>query len=325
MKRRRFIQTISASAAMPAILSMSEPQKSSLPGSGDIVVASTWDFKLPVNETSANVLEQGGSLVDAVEQGIVVVENDPSVTSVGQGGFPDRDGHLTLDACIMDSEGNAGSVMFLEGIEHPISVARKVMEQTPHVMLAGEGALRFAVGEGFRERSLLTENARKAYKEWLTSSGYNPPVGKENHDTVGLLVRDGEGRLAGGCSTSGAAWKMRGRVGDSPIIGAGLFVDNEAGAATSSGLGEAVIKIAGSAIIVELMRQGVPPEEACAEAVDRIFRRQPRYRDDPDFFVGFLALRKDGAVGAIGSRKGFQYSLYSGGTNRVIDAPAFRR
>jgi isoaspartyl peptidase/L-asparaginase-like protein (Ntn-hydrolase superfamily) len=210
--------------------------------------------------------------------------------------------------------------MALEYIMHPISVARRVMEKTPHVQLVGEGALRFAVEEGFTKEELLTDGARKAYREWLEKSNYHPPVGEDNHDTIGLLAMDKHGNLAGGCSTSGLAWKMSGRVGDSPIIGAGLYVDNEIGAATSTGLGEAVIKISGSFLVVEAMRNGKTPQEACEMAVKRILEKQPQYKSEKGFFVGFLAMNKRGEIGAYAKGKGFQYSLYKDGVNNVIDA-----
>ena len=270
MNHRTFIKTATLAGASTTVLSSStfavEESLHAGTSKGPIIL-STWDFKLPVNETVYRTLLEGGSVLDAVEKAIRVVEEDPKTTSVGRGGYPDRDGHLTLDACIMDENGNAGSVVFLEHIMHPISVARMVMEKTPHVMLAGEGALQFAIEQGFEKENLLTEQARKAYEDWLKTNNYKPPLNEKNHDTIGLVAMDGNGNLAGGCSTSGLAWKMRGRVGDSPLIGAGLYVDNEVGAATATGLGEAVIKIAGSFLVVELMRNGKSPEEADRKSV----------------------------------------------------------
>lgn len=288
------------------------------------IVLSTWDFKLPINETAAGILNKGGALLDAVERGIRVVEDDPNTTTVGRGGLPDRDGHVTLDACIMDEKGNAGSVVFLEHIAHPISVARLVMEKTPHVILAGEGALQFALEQGFKKEELLTDRAKKAYADWRKASQYSPSISKDNHDTIGLLAMNAHGDLSGGCSTSGAAWKMRGRVGDSPIIGAGLYVDNEIGAATSTGLGEAVIKIAGSFLVVELMRGGKSPQQACELAVKRVFAKQPKYKDTEGFLVAFIAINKRGEIGAFSSGKGFQYSLYEDGRNTIADSDFLR-
>jgi isoaspartyl peptidase/L-asparaginase-like protein (Ntn-hydrolase superfamily) len=329
MNRRSFIKASTLAGASAAVLSgvalgSSEATPAPPPSpdaSSGPVILSTWNFKLPVNETALHTLEAGGSILDAVESAIRVVEADPKTTSVGRGGYPDRDGHLTLDACIMDEKGNAGSVVFLEHIMHPISVARRVMEKTPHVLLAGDGALQFAVAEGFPREELLSDDARKAYKEWLGKSGYQPPIGEKNHDTIGLVALDGKGNMAGGCSTSGAAWKMRGRVGDSPLIGAGLFVDSEVGAATATGLGETVIRIAGSFLIVELMRGGKSPQDACRLAVERLIHKQPQYKNIDNFLAGFVALSRDGEVGAYSYKKGLQYSLMRGGVNTVVDAP----
>jgi N4-(beta-N-acetylglucosaminyl)-L-asparaginase len=320
MDRRSFIKSASlASAAIalrPAVARSGEtPDELEHP-----IILSTWDFKLPTNETAFGVLKEGRSALDAVEESIRLVEADPKITSVGRGGFPDRDGHLTLDACIMDEHGNAGSVVFLEHIMHPISVARRVMEKTPHVILAGEGALQFALEQGFTRENLLTDEAKKAYAKWLHESGYAPPLDARNHDTLGLIVMDRMRNLAGGCSTSGAAWKLRGRVGDSPIIGAGLYVDNEVGAATSSGLGETVIKIAGSFLIVEAMRNGRSPQEACELAVKRLIQKNPQYKSIDNFLAGFIAINKEGEVGGYSYKKGLQYSLHKGGVNRVVDA-----
>ena len=326
MKRRQFVQT-AALVGVPGILSATRRQ-TGLPGTGEgsspanrEIVVSTWNFA-GAGESAFHVLQDGGTPLDAVEQGIRVVEADPSVTSVGIGGFPDRDGHLTLDASIMEGTGRCGAVVFMEGIGHPISVARLVMEKTPHVLLAGRGAEQFAVENGFNKKIALTDQARKAYESWRSSSGYPPKdIDRTNHDTIGMLVLKG-GKMAGGCSTSGAAWKMNGRVGDSPIVGAGLFVDDEVGGATATGLGETVIGISGSAMIVELMRQGIEPREACRTAVERIIRKQPRYREEGGFLVGFLALRKDGEVGAFSYRSGFEYALIEEGVRTIVKSPA---
>ncbi len=322
MKRRSFITALSLAGASATVLAKSAFSMHTIvtpPAAGPLIL-STWDFKLQTNQTGYKTLMDGGSALDAVEKSIRVVEEDPNTTSVGRGGYPDRDGHLTLDACIMDEYGNAGSVLFLEHIMHPISVARLVMEKTPHVILAGDGALQFAIEQGFKKEDLLGEQAKTAYKNWLKESKYQPPIGEKNHDTCGLIAMDKNGNLAGGCSTSGAAWKLRGRVGDSPIIGAGLYVDNEIGAATSTGLGEAVIKVAGSFLIVEAMRNGKSPQEACKMAIERIIKKQPKYKDVDNFLVGFIAINKQGEIGALSYRKGLQYSLCKDGVNKVVDA-----
>lgn len=283
------------------------------------VVVSTWNHGLAANEAAWNILSQGGRALDAVEAGVKVTEADADNLSVGIGGLPDREGHVTLDACIMNEHGDCGSVAFLEGIKHPISVARMVMEKTPHVMLVGEGARQFALEQGFKEEELLTEKAEQAWREWLKTSEYKPVINIENHDTIGMIALDAQGNLSGACTTSGLAYKMRGRVGDSPIIGAGLYVDNEVGAATATGLGEAVIKVCGSHLIVELMRQGLSPQEACETAINRIARQ----KNSREFQIGFLALNKKGEVGAYSLQPGFDFAQYAEGTNQMKDVRSF--
>jgi N4-(beta-N-acetylglucosaminyl)-L-asparaginase len=280
----------------------------------DGMVISTWDAGLSANAAAWRALQSGGSALDMAEKGVNDTEANFTNLSVGLGGLPDRDGHTTLDACIMDSNGMAGSVMFLEHIKHPASVARRVMEKTPHVQLVGEGAYQFAMEEGFPHDPFVSEEAQKAWKEWLIKNEYKPIVNIENHDTIGLLAMDKKGDLAGACTTSGMAYKMRGRVGDSPIIGAGLYVDNEIGAATSTGLGEAVIRTCGSFLVVELMRQGATPQEACEEAVKRIQKRHSNFKD---FQVGFLAMNKAGEIGAFAVQPGFTYALHKNNENKV--------
>lgn len=273
------------------------------------IVISTWNHGIPANAEAWRVLEKGGRSLDAVEAGVRVPEADPNVTTVGYGGFPDRDGRVTLDACIMDEFSNCGSVACLEHIKHPISVARMVMEKTPHVMLVGDGAYQFALENGFKKENLLTPEAEKAWKEWLKKSEYRPVINIENHDTIGMVALDSHGNLSGACTTSGMAFKMHGRVGDSPIIGAGLYVDNEVGAATSTGVGEEVIRICGSHLVVELMRKGASPSEACREAVERIVRKQPER--SKSLQVGFLALNKRGEFGSFCLQKGFNFAVKS--------------
>ncbi|MFJ1490268.1 N(4)-(beta-N-acetylglucosaminyl)-L-asparaginase [Capnocytophaga canis] len=285
------------------------------------VVISTWNHGLAANDAAWKILASGGSALDAVEKGVMTAEADPEETSVGYGGYPDREGNVTLDACIMDSQNNAGSVACLKNIKHPISVARLVMEKTPHVMLVGDGAKQFALSQGFKEEDLLTEKSKKAYEEWLKTSQYKPIINIENHDTISMLALDENGNLSGACTTSGMAWKMAGRVGDSPIIGGGLFLDNEVGAAAATGLGEAVIRTAGSAMVVELMRHGKSPQEACEIVTKRIY---DLYKNTPELEhlqVGFIALSKSGEIGAFCVRKGFNYALQSKNQqNTLIDA-----
>lgn len=296
------------------------------------IVISTWDFGKAANAEAWKILAKGGRALDAVEAGAKVPEADVHNQSVGYGGLPDREGKVTLDACIMDELYNCGSVMCLEDILHPISVARLVMEKTPHVVLSGEGALQFALANGFERTNLLTPESEKAWKEWLKTSKYEPvqnienqlykkdtdpmPGGKDNHDTIGIIALDENGMLSGACTTSGMAFKRRGRIGDSPIIGAGLYVDNEIGAATATGVGEEVIRIVGSHLVVELMRQGRSPQAACKEAVQRIIKRSPER--SKNIQVGFLALNKKGEYGAYSLQKGFSYAVKSSSEELVL-------
>ncbi len=297
------------------------------------IVVSTWDSGLAVNAEAWKILKgPSGKAIDAVEVAANSIENTINCC-VGLGGNPDRDGKVTLDACIMDEKANCGSVAFLERIKNPISVARRVMEKTPHVMLVGEGAQQFAVENGFaKESGKLSSDAEKTYKEWLKKSEYKPVInieqqqgkikkkeghgpfapnyfedGSFNHDTMGTIAMDLSGDLSGACTTSGMGFKMRGRVGDSPIIGAGLYVDNEVGAATSSGQGEEVIRICGTHLVVEMMRAGKSPKEACKIAVERIIKINPQKAEN--FQVGFIALNKQGEFGAYSVQPGFSYSV----------------
>ena len=285
------------------------------------VVISTWNHGIAANDEAWKILVNGGHALDAVEQGVRTAEANPNVQTVGLGGFPDREGYVTLDACIMDQNNNCGSVAFLQNIKHPISVARKVMEKTPHVMLVGEGALQFALEQGFEKEGLLTEKSKKAYEAWLLKSEYKPVINIENHDTISMLALDENRNLSGACTTSGASWKMHGRVGDSPIIGAGLFLDNEIGAAAATGMGEAMMKTAGSAMVVELMRHGKSPYEACKEVVERIYKI---YKEQPDLEwlqVGFIALNKQGEHGSYCLRSGFNYAIQTKKIkNKLINA-----
>lgn len=294
------------------------------------IVISTWDFGIAANQAAWKILKDNGRALDAVEAGVKIPEADLKNVTVGKGGYPDRDGHVTLDACIMDENGNCGAVLAMEHITHAISVARLVMEKTPHVMLAGEGALQFALENGFQKENLLTEGSKKAWQEWLKKAEYKPimnienqhfspnklPGNQYNHDTIGMLALDSNGNLSGACTTSGMAFKMHGRIGDSPIIGAGLYVDNEIGAATSTGVGEEVVRTVGSFLVVELMRQGYAPEDACKEAVERIIKKKPQKAKEIQ--VGFLALNKKGQYGAYALQKGFSFAVCNQETQDLL-------
>jgi N4-(beta-N-acetylglucosaminyl)-L-asparaginase len=316
--RRKFIQTSTVFASLASVQKLfGRDKKTTMP-----IVISTWDFGAAANAEAWKILSKKGRALDAVEAGVQVPEGDPKETSVGLGGLPDRDGRVTLDACIMDEFSNCGAVACIEHIVHPISVARKVMEKTPHVMLAGDGALQFALANGFKKENLLTPESEQKWKLWLQKGEYKPEANIENHDTIGMIAFDVNQNFSGACTTSGMAYKMHGRVGDSPIIGAGLFVDNEIGAATSTGVGEEVIRICGSHLVVELMRQGNSPQQACELAVKRIVKNQPK--KSKEMQVGFLALNKFGEFGAYALQKEFTYAVYSNDVpNRIFEAKSY--
>ena len=307
---------------------------------GKPIVISTWDAGIDANKGAWEVLSKKGKAIDAVEKGVMVTEASKNCC-VGLGANPDRDGFVTLDACIMDDKFNCGSVAFLERIKHPISVARRVMEKTPHVMLVGAGAQQFAIAEGFPlEEQKLSPDAQMNYENWLKKSEYKPPAinieskqghgpfaptkldsGEWNHDTIGMVAMDMNGNLSGSCTTSGAGFKMRGRVGDSPIIGAGLFVDNEAGACTATGQGEDVIRVAGSHAVVELMRQGLSPEAACKKVIERIVKIKKEKAKDIQ--VAFLALNKKGQVGAFAIHPGFDYAIRTNEVEKLVKSRSY--
>jgi N4-(beta-N-acetylglucosaminyl)-L-asparaginase len=323
MDRRKFLVRSSLASA-GLLLDPKLGATAHLPGDSVLenspIVISTWDFGLKANEVAWNYILKGSCALEAVEQGIRLIEADPDNLSVGIGGLPDREGIVTLDACVMDENGRAGSVTFLQDIVHPISVARLVMEKTPHVMLSGEGALLFALENGFEKQNLLTEKAKAAWEEWKIKSNYKPVINIENHDTVGLLALDYNGNLSGGCSTSGLAYKMHGRVGDSPIIGAGLYVDNEVGAAVATGLGELVMRSLSTFLAVELMRNGASPQEACEEAIKRIAKRNPDFKD---YQVGIIAINKKSQYGAFSLQAGFRFAIHDDNVNEIRNSKSY--
>jgi len=316
-KRRAFLQQVALGTAAISLTGCASRNQEYL-HNGPLVI-STWN-NTGANAAAFEALQAQKNALDAVEAGARVPEADPNDQSVGYGGRPDRDGFVTLDACIMNPKGDCGSVTFLEGIKHPISVARKVMEETPHVMLSGAGALQFAKEQGFETTDLLTDKSRTEWEKWSESSKYAPVINIENHDTIGILALDNSGDISGACTTSGAAYKMRGRVGDSPLIGSGLFVDNEIGAATATGLGEAVIRVCGSHLVVELMRQGNSPQKACKLAVERVVSKNPDYKD---LQVGFIAINKQGQYGGYCIQPGFQYLITTAEGTQLIDSQSY--
>lgn len=335
INRRKFIQNSFLAGVSGFISSRLQATEQSL---NHPVVISTWDAGLKANQAAWDILSKKGRALDAVEKGVMVTEASQNCC-VGLGANPDRDGFVTLDACIMDEFANCGSVAFLERIKHPVAVARRVMEKTPHVMLVGSGAQQFAIAEGFPlEEQKLSPEAQKAYDDWLKKSEYKPPAinienkqnghgpfapsrldnGEWNHDTIGMVALDAMGNLSGSCTTSGAGFKMRGRLGDSPIIGAGLFVDNEVGACTATGQGEDVIRVAGSSSVIEMMRQGYSPETACRKVIERIVK----IKGDKikDIQVAFLALNKKGEAGAFSIHPGFNYALRNQDGEKLVKA-----
>ena len=330
MERRKFLQI---SALTAPLLTVKKTFANGFEGTTKPIVISTWDSGMAVNAEAWKILSAKGKALDAVEAGAMHIENEINCC-VGLGGYPDRDGIVTLDSCIMDEHANCGAVAGLERIKHPVSVARKVMEKTPHVILVGAGAQQFALENGFSlESTELSADAKKAYTAWLKNSEYKPVInienkkangpfapnffedGSANHDTMGLVAMDVNGNLSGAVTTSGMAFKVHGRVGDSPIIGAGLFVDNEIGAATSSGVGEEVIRICGTHLVVEFMRRGYSPELACKKAVERIVKRDKEKAKTLQ--VGFLAMNKKGQYGAYAIQKGFVFSVKSDKENVI--------
>ena len=322
MKRRKFIKKTSLISIGLGIAnrvhSKNYKKTNSLYNNTTPIVIATWDVK-NATKKAWETIQNNQSSIDAVEQGCMIEEANENGQSVGKGGLPDRDGNVTLDACIMNSKGNCGSVVFLKNIKHAISLARKVMEDTPHVMLAGIGAEEFAYSIGFKKENLLTKASKKAWKNWKKTSKYKPIINIENHDTIGMLAIDNNGDISGGCTTSGLAYKMSGRVGDSPIIGSGLYVDNEIGGAAATGLGEEVVKTVGSFLIVELMRQGHSPQKACEIAISRIVTKS----DYKNFQVGYIALNKQGDTGCYSIQKGFSMTICQSNNNVNIKSDSY--
>ena len=285
----------------------------------------TWKFGKAVSDKALQVARTGHTMLDAIEQGIWVSENDAANSTVGYGGTPNADGKVELDACIMSGPDHAaGCVAALQDILHPISIARKVMTESPHAMLMGSGARKFALEQGFEKTDMLSENAKKRFEKWQKESRKSKAphqdggddrkredrggdgVHELNHDTIALIGIDSKSNLYGGCSTSGWGYKHPGRVGDSPIIGSGLYVDNEYGAAGATGTGENVMRWCASFWIVQLMGQGLKPAEACEKVIREIARKDPLPMEK--LAINFIALNKDGEYGAAGTSGGFVYA-----------------
>lgn len=330
MERRSFVKLgavgLAASVVSPVFSreeSFLETEASEYKGGAKMI--STWSHGQPANQAGWKKLEAGGSSLDAVEEGARQTESDVTNRSVGIGGMPDREGHVTLDACIMDWESNCGSVGCLEGIAHPISVAKHIMQNTPHVMLVGAGAKQYALKHKFETIKTPLPEVKKEWEKWKKEQAEmvkKPEINHENHDTIGLLAIDKQGRISGACTTSGWAYKLPGRLGDSPIIGSGLFVDQEVGGAVATGLGESIIRIAGAHTVVELMRQGKSPEQACKETVERLIRK---HKDMTGLQCAFIAINTKGEVGGFSVYNGFNYALKTNDRDELIDTPFDRK
>lgn len=330
MERRSFVKlgAVGLAASVVSPVFSREENTSELPlteYSGGAKMISTWSHGQPANQAGWKKLEAGGTSLDAVEEGARQTESDVTNRSVGIGGMPDREGHVTLDACIMDWESNCGSVGCLEGIAHPISVAKHIMQNTPHVMLVGAGAKQYALKHKFETIKTPLPEVKKEWEKWKKEQAEiakKPEINHENHDTIGLLAIDAKGRISGACTTSGWAYKLPGRLGDSPIIGSGLFVDQEVGGAVATGLGESIIRIAGAHTVVELMRQGKSPEQACKETVERLIRK---HKDMSGLQCAFIAINTKGEIGGFSVYNGFNYALKTATEDKLVDTPFDRK
>ena len=345
LNRREFVGGVAAlglATVAPAVAAQGK-NKSQM-GKGRPLMVATWKQGKPANEKAAEVLAAGGSLLDALEKGINIVELDPDIMSVGYGAYPNEDGVVSLDAVIMDGATHrAGAVGALEKIATPISVARRVMEKTYHTFLAGEHALRFALEEGFEPQQLLTPKALEAWMKWKadpkrkvhrrgdpsrryiarpqpqpTASAATPD--HDAGDTITMAILDAKGNLAAGGSTSGLSWKVPGRVGDVPLIGSGIFVDNTIGAAGATGDGDEMQKFCTSVVIVERMRAGLDPQSACESVLQWILDFHPETKD---FEACVYAISKKGEYGAASIRPGdFTYALWEPGVSELRKAPS---
>ena len=282
------------------------------------IVVSTWRFGLASNQPAWEILKNGGSALDAVVRGVEVAERDPAIKSVGFGGYPNAEGEVEVDAAVMDGRTlGYGAVAGLRNIATATAVARRVMEKTDHVLLVGNGALKFARAQGFEECLMLTEQGREAWEKWKRERTGAPA---DAHDTIGMIALDQHGDLAAACTTSGAAFKLPGRVGDSPLIGSGLYADNDAGAAAATGRGEEIVRTCGSFAVVEHMRQGKSPQEACEAVVQHLIARVPSARP---YQMAYIAIDKYGNWGAAAARSGFLAAVTSNAENQLYKSRYF--
>lgn len=264
----------------------------------------TWTFGKPAAQVAGRLLGEGVDLLTAIEQGIVSVELDATVGSVGYGGSPNSSGVMEFDAAIMDGRDHrVGSVAGLRGCRTPVSVARRVLERSRHSMLVGEGAGEFARAQGFVAAETLSPEAAERYRAWRQTR-----PGVSSHDTIGLVAVDAEGNVAAGCSTSGLAFKDPGRVGDSPVIGSGLYADNAAGAAAATGNGDEILKFCMSFLAVELMRAGASPDGACARTIGRYRDQHPERAGE---HVALIAVSPCGEHGAAAQGGEFPFAVWT--------------
>jgi len=316
VNRRAFMKTVAGAAAVAA----SDVDAHAAEGSGPVFL-STWEHGKPANERAAEVFKSGGTLLDSIEKGINVPESDPNVTSVGYGGLPNEEGVVELDAAIMDgTRHRAGSVASLHSIKNPISVARQVLENTKHTTLAGEGAFRFALGVGFKPEQLLTPESLKRWLEWKAKPDHESFwLSASNHDTIGMVGTDGKGHVVSGCSTSGLAWKIPGRVGDSPLVGCGVYANDNVGAASATGDGDLMTNYCTSVSIVHYMAGGMPPQQASEALLKHMVDTDPANRAA---FVCVIAINNKGDVGAASMNTKFRlkYALWRDGQSQLLDA-----
>ena len=314
--RRDFIKTVAGTAAFSTF-----EARAAMPLSTGPIFLSTWIHGKPANERAAEVFKGGGSLLDAVEKGINVPESDPNVTSVGYGGIPNAEGVVELDAAIMDgARHRAGSVCSLHMIKNPISVARLVMEKTRHTTLAGEGAFRFALQMGFEPQTLLTPQSLQKWQEWKADPHHQTFwLTPEHHDTIGMVATDGKGHVVSGCSTSGLGFKLPGRVGDSPLVGCGVYANDNVGAASGTGDGDVMTNYCTSISIVHFMARGASPQEACMELLRHMVKTDPQNKDTA---VGVIAINTRGEIGAACMNEGFhlKYALWQNEQSQLIDS-----
>ena len=322
MNRQRFIVSAAGAAAL-ATANASAAESSP-------VFVNTWSDIFPLLKIAGEVFAQSGSLMDAVEKVINAVEDDPSIHTVGYGGYPNADGEVELDAAIMNGTTHrAGSVCALRTIKNPISVTRALMENTQHTTIAGAGALKFAHEMGFESMNLLTPAARAAWEDWKRDPhrqtywlpGHAP---KNTHDTVGILGYDGKGHVVAGCSTSGISWKIPGRVADSPLVGCGLYADDNTGAASATGDGDQMTNYCLSFLVVMLMGRGLTPQHACEEGLQHMLRTDAALST---IQAAVIAIDNRGNVGSAQMRSDseFHYGIGKNGAGKLHPAPAIIR